>query len=69
VFEEWDCEELCKRRDEMKILKDAIDKCKENQLDGLSLLEFSYNDLVNDMQSSTISWCIQCLLFGGIMRE
>jgi serine/threonine protein kinase len=45
MFETWDCEELCTRLEEMGYSKETIEKCRENEVDGPSLLEFSFNEL------------------------
>jgi serine/threonine protein kinase len=50
MFESYDCEELCKWLGEMKLVEDAIQTCRENQLDGMSLLGSTYGELVNDMK-------------------
>jgi hypothetical protein len=49
MFETWDCDELCTSLEEMGYSKDTIEKCREQEVDGLSLLECSYNDLAKDI--------------------
>jgi serine/threonine protein kinase len=49
MFETWGCEELCTRLEEMGYSKETIEKCREQEVDGRSLLECSYNELVKDI--------------------
>jgi hypothetical protein len=50
LFESWDCDQLCVWLTEMKIVEETIATCRDNQLDGLSLLHSTYTELVNDMK-------------------
>jgi TPR repeat protein len=44
--EDWNCEKLCRWLEEMQIPLDIIQKCRDAQLDGVSFLACTLNELV-----------------------